>query len=429
MKKIANQYLTVSFVIFSFLISSCSDKEPSTVIDPMFKTYFKAHYITDGLDGVPEERFSRYGSPILADLDKDGDLDFVFSSVRNGIYWFEYISADKWERHLLAKFEFVQLGGNTMDVDKDGYMDLVVGGFWFRNPGNPREKEFTRYAYDSDISDTEVHDIVIADIDGDGFDDISIISDEIGSFWYSVPSEPTQNIDWKRTVITLDVLEEKDHIHSGIYPKGVGDLDQDGDNDLVMPDRWLQNNNSGKEWIEYPLPWGKAGPYGLSSRSWIVDLDMDGDNDIVVVDSDQTASRIGWLENNGLEHPNFTVHQFLSTAKGIRGSFHSLAVADFDEDGDQDIFTVEQQDSDIMPYKATPKAFIWENSKGNGSVFEERIVFDSELGGHDALIGDVDNDGDIDIVFKVWSKWSKSVNDGKVFAIYLENMLTESPPQ
>ena len=132
-------------------------------------------------------------------------------------------------------------------------------------------------------------------------------------------------------------MVKNDHIHSGFYPAGINDLDGDGDNDLVLPDRWLENTGEGKSWTKHGLPFGKRGPFGLSSRSWITDLDGDGDNDIVMTDSDQQASRIAWLENHGDTPPQFTAHFLPMTAPGIRGSFHSLFVGDLDKDGDPDI--------------------------------------------------------------------------------------------
>ena len=131
-------------------------------------------------------------------------------------------------------------------------------------------------------------------------------------------------------------------MHAGFFPNGVDDLDGDGDKDLVLPDRWLENTGHGKAWQKHPIPFGKRGPWGLSSRSWIIDLNWDGYNDIVMADCDQVCSRIAWLENQGTNPPEFTTHFLPMTATGIRGSFHSLFVGDFDKDGDSDIFSCDQ---------------------------------------------------------------------------------------
>jgi hypothetical protein len=278
------------------------------------------------------------------------------------------------------------------------------------------------YRFDSELQ-REIHDIVAADINGDGRLDVVMTGDHEGTFWYQIPENPVQEVDWEKTLITLDVLADNDAIHAGFFPRGIADLDSDTDPDVVMPDRWYENRNSGQEWYHHQLPFGKRGPWGLSSRSWILDLDEDGDADIVMTDCDQQASRAAWLENHGDTPPTFTAHFLPMTAPGIRGSFHSLAVGDFDGDGDLDIFTCDQEDDSILPEGAPPRWYIWENvSVGARVEFIERVVFDGKLGGHDALIGDADGDGDLDVFSKVWNVWPDNANGGREHGDFLENL-------
>lgn len=386
--------------------------------EPIDGNSFKHHFLSTALPG--DERYG-YGVSLLVDLDKDGDLDFVTCVRLDSIYWFENKGSGEWERHAVGKINTVQLGSAVMDVDNDGWPDIIIGGYWYQNPKNPRDALFKRFKYDQRI-ETEIHDIVTADMDGDGQEEIIVLGDKEGCFWYKIPPQPVQDMDWDRHTITMDVLKEKDAIHSGFWPAGIGDLDNDGDMDIVLPDRWLENRNQGKEWVKHDLPFGKRGPWGLSSRSWILDLDKDGDNDIVIADSDQTDCRIAWLENDGNDPPSFKAHFLPQEAPGTRGSFHSLALADFDGDGDLDIFTVEQEDPNILPSGAGPRWYIWENMDGKGGRFEERVIFDGKLGGHDAMIGDLDGDGDLDIVSKIWNRWPENANGGKEHVSWLENL-------
>jgi hypothetical protein len=111
------------------------------------------------------------------------------------------------------------------------------------------------------------------------------------------------------------------------------------------------------------------------------------------------------------------------TAPGIRGSFHSLAVGDFDGDGDQDVFTADQEDDSILSEGAPPRWYVWENiSEDQRIEFVERVIFDGKLGGHDALVGDVDGDGDLDIFSKVWNLWPENGNSGREHGDFLENL-------
>ena len=58
-----------------------------------------------------------------------------------------------------------------------------------------------------------------ADIDGDGRLDPVTMSDASALYWYRIPGDPTGK--WKEHRIGPSV-------HGGIAPRGVGDLDGDG---------------------------------------------------------------------------------------------------------------------------------------------------------------------------------------------------------
>jgi hypothetical protein len=414
---------TSIILLCAILCTTCQVNTPADKSrkKPVSAEMFRHHYITQDLPG---ETDWGYGCPALADFDSDGDLDYAFSG-QEGLYWFENQGNFEWKMHKVGVMPIKQLGATSFDVDKDGWEDIIIGRYWYRNSQHPRNEPFIRYQYDERI-ETNIHDIVIADVDDDQEGELIITGDQAGVFWYDIPAEPDRDLAWERTEITLDVLTTKNHMHAGFYPKGVDDLDGDGDKDLVLPDRWLENTGQGKAWKRHPLPFGKRGPYGLSSRSWITDLDRDGDKDIVMTDCDQQCSRIAWLENHGTSPPTFTSHFLPITATGIRGSFHSLFVGDLDNDGDDDIFTCDQEDDSIFPEGADPRWYVWENTSISSCIrFEERVVLDAGLGGHDALVGDVDGDGDLDIFSKVWNLWPGNANNGKEHADCLENKLID----
>jgi hypothetical protein len=377
---------------------------------------FRHHFIAQDFPGGSKGS-SGYGTGGLADFNHTGKLEFAFSHISGQYCWFDSQSPDAWTPHAAAAASGT-LGGNTADIDQDGWADIVSGRYWYRNN---HDGTFTRYEYDS--ASTEVHDVAFADMNGDGRPDLVVCSETMGILWYETPADPCRNVAWAKHLITDDALTSKERIHGGFFPRGLGDLNKDGRVDVVAARYWYENKDNGITWVRHDLPFSRTkGPYGWSSRAWIVDMDHDGNMDIVMTDSDQANSRAAILFSNGANPPVFTVLELPKTAPGTRGSFHSLAVADFDGDGDLDIFTVEQDDPGLAPKGAMPRWYIWENLDGRGHEWAERVIYDGSLGGHDAFVGDVDGDGDIDIVSKVWAPNPHNAVGGHFHADFMENL-------
>ena len=411
-----------ALVLGAALLAGCGPATdgPAPASPPSLdSTLFTHHYVSRDLPG---SKGWGYGLVPPADFDGDGDVDYGVYVRTDSVYWFENRGVDHWVRHPVGALPVRNLGGAVLDVNGDDHPDILLGRLWYRNPGDPTTSSFGRFVYDDRI-DSEIHDLATADIDGDGRNDVVALGDEEGLFWYRVPDAPAQDQNWPRTTITTSVLDANDDIHAGFFPQGIGDLDGDGDPDIVLADRWLENQQNGRRWTRHLLPVGARGPWGLSARTWVRDLDGDGDADIVSLEADGTGSGGAWLENDGGDPPSFSVHELPTTHRGTRGSFHSLAVGDFDGDGDADIFTVEQEDTSIFPKGAPPRWFIWENDGGTPPTFTERVIFDGRLGGHDALAADVDGDGDLDILSKVWNVWGDNANGGVEHVDVLENTL------
>jgi len=197
-----------------------------------------------------------------------------------------------------------------------------------------------------------------------------------------------------------------------------------GDMDLTRADQWCENlDGKGGSWNcrSNLKPGGSCCdyPYGKMYKSWVIDLDGDGDLDIVQSEGDTPSGRIFWFENDGKGNKgkDWPVH-FITSSTPTGKDWHTLGVADFDLDGDMDIFSCSG------PLSGNDDWVIFENENGidaSGKIqapngWKEHIIVSA--GCHEGQIGDVDGDGDVDIVSKPWR--------GDGVHVFMKNMCIEN---
>ncbi len=174
----------------------------------------------------------------LADLDNDGDLDIVIGSNVGTIWWFENSDGKKFIRHTLGENALTNKAGVVTDIDGDGWLDQVSGGTWYKNPGKDGG-EWTRFENGAIIS----YDMQAADIDKDGKPEIIATSDIDGSYIYFPGDKPEKK--WKK-------IKLGEGVAGGISPMGIGDIEGDGDLDIVRSNIWFDNlDGTGKKWSEH----------------------------------------------------------------------------------------------------------------------------------------------------------------------------------
>lgn len=364
------------------------------------------------------------GGPAMADFDGDGDLDVAVSRrVTQSAYWYERVNDSIWIQHLMGSAEPLAwtLGTTPIDIDHDGWLDVVYQGVWFKNPGVLGKLPDTPWI--ANQTQAGGHDATTADIDSNGINDLLVYDGEKIA-WYNT-SEQLKEI----------IIGSGYDDHGGAAPKGFGDIDGDNDVDVIIPGYWFANpGDQSVNWkrTEWPFESIPNASYGRSIRAWIADINNDGKNDIVYSHCDTGGSHVYWVENkdNGTAWKS---HQLADppTRKGDvpgTGSFHSLGVDDFNQDGFIDIFAGEQEDPDtymeasgkvaMKPRGLKERGVIWYNKGGKTPEFEINVIHVDNPGWHDAQLGDVDGDGDLDIVSKIWNK------DGLVYHLdYWRNEL------
>ena len=236
-----------------------------------------------------------------------------------------------------------------------------------------------------------------ADLDGDGdLDVVSASPDDNKIAWY-------ENLDsfgsfGFQEVISFEALR--------VNTVECADLDQDGDIDILAASRddntvgWFRNNGNGTF----------SNRIAITTDAFVAmsvyAADFDGDNDLDVVSASRDDDKIAWYENldgSGL----FGTQQIISSA-ALRA--FAVYAADLDGDGDQDIVSASELDDKIAWY---------ENLDGNGTFSTQQIISTEVNSAHDVHAGDLDGDGDFDIIAASSADdaivWFENVDGGGTF--------------
>jgi len=303
----------------------------------------------------------------IGDIDGDGTSDVLVGSQSSvGAVWYH---APDWIRYAVGAGSF-STDGEIADIDGDGDSDVVLSCVsrdrieWWENLGNPTQANgWACYS----IGDDFAHDVCVGDINGDGNLDVVVFRKDLEVLWFQAPPDPHGS--WtRRSISQLD--------GEGL---GLGDIDGDGDLDLAADRWWFENSNGqGTSWASTMF----APNWGAQCRDIVADMNGDGVNDIVLSHSEGSGS-VSWFEN-----PTWSEHVI---EPAVLVGAHSLEVADFDADGEPDVFTGEMHTS------SQKRVLVYQN-KGGGLSWTRIIL--ATTGTHNARVGDVTGDGRVDIVGK-----------------------------
>ena len=291
-----------------------------------------------------------------------------------------------------------------VDLDRDGQRDFLVADLGSFLPGDHdrgavvwlRGRKDGTYTPVTIKRGPRVADVEAADFDGDGRPDLAIAS-----------------FGWRRTGdLTILKNETTDYDHPSFIPhlidKRTGaihavpaDLDRDGRSDLIT--LFAQEHetvvaflNRGGMRFEAASVYTAPHPNWGSSGIQVVDLDRDGDLDVLMTNGDMFDDQIPkpyhgirWLENAGTlpftEHP-------LASLPGVQRA----QAADLDGDGDMDIVACTLGSSQDAEVRRLPSV-VWLEQTLPGRFV--RHVLEIGAPTHATLdLGDLDRDGDIDIV-------------------------------
>lgn len=210
---------------------------------------------------------SRYEAAGVLDVNKDGKLDIL-----SGGFWYE---APDWKKHFVREIKeegnyYYDFANLPIDVDGDGWTDTAGAAwhnkmvYWVRNPGKTDEPW---QVFEVDTPGN-METAMAYDIDGDGqLDILPNIMSEAAWYGFTRDASAPGGVKWQKHPLPQEAAG---------HGLGAGDVNKDGRCDVVTPKGWLeQTADGGWQWRpEFDL--------GYSSIPILVhDADGDGDSDIL----------------------------------------------------------------------------------------------------------------------------------------------------
>ena len=239
---------------------------------------------------------------IPAQIDGKNGIDLIAGGKQeNGqVGWFESPTNPQnlkdWKWHSITPAKWT-MSLVALDMDKDGDVDILMtdrygslqGVHWLENAGNGTWVNHPIGAK------REMMFLDSADLNNDGLPDIAAISAWDGLFlFYRKPGEPPE---WQHHRI---VFPEHIGMGKGI---GIGDINRDGKNDLVLSFEQATGDKSGLVWLSGP-DWKRHEISGTAGTKYdvvkLVDLDGDGDLDVISTEEIDNLGVI-WFENPTIE--------------------------------------------------------------------------------------------------------------------------------
>lgn len=320
------------------------------------------------------------------------------------------------------------------DIDGDRLSDLIIGGKpseklnWYKYP------EWSKTTIAVPINEFTT-DGELGDVDGDG--DLDIVVPDGGASdnlqWFENPSresgghtgDPLDPSAWAKHVVgsigswgkdveladfdgngLLDVAarspaqamiffqKEPDAwvklpftgIDLGNEGMASGDIDGDQHVDLVLKGSWLRNPGDKDALASEKWITFPIGDMPSSFKALVADINNDGTAN-VLSSSSENVSDIVWWEAKGSDPTGeWSKHVIVEEVEKA----HTLQAGDMDNDGDLDVVIGQMSTSEDK------ELAIYFNETGDATVWKKHSV-DSGIGIHNGVIGDIDGDGDLDI--------------------------------
>ena len=368
-----------------------------------------------------------------ADVNKDGKPDIVA-----GRFWYQnpdwtprpLRNIDDWNGYIQSNCDYI------FDVNKDGRPDVIAGSFvpsevhWYENPGERglRLGQMWKQNLLVNTPQTRNEGTLFEDVDGDGTPEWispSWVKDLPMYVHRLVPKDVPKDAakqqsatkkkgkDAKKSMAMFDLVPHKIGEKGNGHGGGVGDLNGDGRNDILV----------GQGWYEQPEePWSGQWKFHpdwdlhASLPMLVVDVNADGKNDIIWGLGHDFG--LFWWENQGTSENdktgklNFKEHMI----DREYSQAHTLAWADLTGDGKPELITGKRYyaHNGGDPGGETPPAMYYYMLDKQQAKFTRHTIEEGHVGtGLQIAVADFNADGLADIAVAGKSGTHLLMNRGK----------------
>ncbi len=311
--------------------------------------------------------------PTLGDIDGDGQLEILHGEFLGYVICFDAKTGKrKWEI-LVQPNTWIQTAPTLIDLDGDGLLDFVVSTWCLSKSDTNRIYAFRGYdqrlIWKKDLLGTVYHGTSLVDINSDGKPEL-VFGDYSGKL-YVLNSEDGSEI-WSYTDEFLYYIGS---------PSSIGDLDGDGMCEIVFTSAFdvLALKIDGSIFWKYRFLNDTPSFRGVALS------DVDNDNLLDVVLGTTQGKVVVLKGKNGNPISIINLQQHLGKSYSID---HCPLVADFNRDGNLDIFVVGGKTDYPDFSKNYGRAYLISFNKGNGP---EWLMFQNNIHRTGSVCGFIEN--------------------------------------
>lgn len=328
------------------------------------------------------------------------------------------------EQRLLHNYTYAYAVA-AADLDGDGDLDLTSSDaepnsnlYLLLNDGKGGFKHsFIQKYAGADEQPIRLERHAIGDINRDGLLDVVIVDNLKWDIrWFENPGKETITGPWK--LHRVSAAKEV----PGSYDVALVDLDADGDLDVAASSwrfgnrfDWFENvgrPGDGKQWVRHEIE-------DMVAETRTIEVaDFNGDGKPDLLGSARVANQIVWYENSGKPATEPWKKHIIDSKTVAPAHGHPV---DLDGDGDLDVLMAFGIAANVGNNSPDSHQIAWYESVGKpglGTEWKKHQIAASFPQGFEAVAGDLDGDGDLDVVATGWNvdgrlAWFENAGDPK----------------